>query len=634
MPPIPQISRLLRRGLEAPLFSKTYGLMGAGIGGATAKPEEGESRLMHALGGAALGGVALPLGLQSLGMLGGARKPLGQMPLPDLDVFPKGKAFKDRLSDYTFFSMLSSPDTIIRANAGAIGGAVQGAMERVAQFGMTGELDRLKEATRIMTTLVDEGPSIYRKILKMSPQDFNDFYVKTMGKAPSVVSEQHMGGQGIGRLFAAPDIAAVNALKKGGFSSGEAARYTLSGEPASALGKTVLDKIRKAQAGRGGVGTLGAIAATQLAPFPRVAIQSLEKGAQRFPLAGLLTPRSWRSPLLSDAQVRTQKVGEQLLGTGVMGTGYLAGGAVDPRITETLGPLAGPGFLPFQAGREWKEMRERGEPSPLTSPLSMGKLASAVLKEGSPFGHTPGSIALNMTREIPRRMIPAIVGDVAKFLDPAYGREQQQEILRGYTRTGEFDRGKERLGGIMSNIPTWGPFRGTGMTRQELPENFPPVDILGRQQYPRGQVMGTGTGLPSELLRGLSRTVFPSHRALEPTAQPESVEAFRQLREYGIEPSRPRERVTIPGTGIPVRHTPTSASVVQRLRGAELEQAIPRILAFLKSPEFLKKSESEKMYWASQIRSMLPQDPRTQWGRAALPAAMATGAQVPTMFRS
>ena len=98
MPPLGSLLPVAKR-IGRGLTSGVGRLVGGGAGGAygAGTAEEDENPLLRGLGYGALGGVVAPSALRAAG---------------------RG------LNDFTYFSMLSSPDTIARGNFGAIGGAL------------------------------------------------------------------------------------------------------------------------------------------------------------------------------------------------------------------------------------------------------------------------------------------------------------------------------------------------------------------------------------------------------------------------------------------------------------------------------------------------------------------------------
>ena len=581
MPPLGSLGRLLKLG---------GGLGGAAYGASTA--EEDESPTLRALGYGALGGAMLPMGAEALRRgyqasgVGGA------------------------LTDYTYFSFLSSPDTILRGNFGAVGGAIQAALEKVGEGIAKGNADEIANGGRILKSLVTEGPIIWGKAIKANPDEFQKMYRDYMPKDLARLQEveQYTGGKGIGTLFGAPDMAAVNAMRRGGFSTEDAARYTLTGSPQSEYGQNILEWIQKYKR-KGG---LTGFTAVQVAPFSRVGIMGMEKGLQRIPLVGIganYLAKTGATPLQQGIQ--------QGLGTGAGLLGYygedLPFGGIDPRVSRVLGPLAGPAFLPFVAGRELRRQRERGTVSPLG-------LASELFKESSPLGFRPLALGMNLATELPRRLIPAGVADIAEALDPAFGRERGRATLEQAAQRGEH-RGP-------TDPTTAGFFARLPDVRQQLPETFAPVDVFGRPRYETPQVLNQG-----QLMRGLSRTVFPSRESAAPPAMNQLDPLMAQLAELGITPGPPSARVTLPGTDLPLQHTAESAAATQRVGGIPAQITAHIVAQIMSRPQMQVLPDAQRNLIARQLMDQIRERVRRALGSARLSTALASGAQLPSLLR-
>ena len=76
------------------------------------------------------------------------------------------------ITDYTYFSFLSSPDTIARGSFGAVGGAITAALEKGLEGVLTGKLSQVADGTRIIKSLVTEGPGIWGRAVKANPEEF------------------------------------------------------------------------------------------------------------------------------------------------------------------------------------------------------------------------------------------------------------------------------------------------------------------------------------------------------------------------------------------------------------------------------------------------------------------------------
>jgi hypothetical protein len=310
MPPLGLASRLLR-----PLVTGAGAVGGGAYGALTADPEKGQSPLLRGLGGAAMGGLIVPAGLRSVSRLASGvpwehrkrikdysesatqgitdpatgkqaefvyrdprKTPYGLEEVP-------GTRPGEKIANWTYFSMLSSPDTILRGSFGAIGGALNAAVERGLEGLATGDLNKIKQGGRIVKSLMSGGTKadprgwrLYGQAVGANEDEFRRLYQRVTGAVPEDFASRHTKGQGVGVLFAAPDLAAIQAMKEGGFTAAEAARYTLAGEPQTRTGRWILNKLRQGREMRG----IPEFTAIQSAPFARVGILGFEKGLERF----------------------------------------------------------------------------------------------------------------------------------------------------------------------------------------------------------------------------------------------------------------------------------------------------------------------------------------------------------------
>ena len=567
---MPPIGRLFR----------TLGAIGGGAAG-VATTEEDQDPFLRGAAGAVGGGLLGPAAWTALGR--------------------PGATAMQRLSDYTYFSMLSSPDTMIRAGAGAIGGALSGALEKAA-------VGEFKNAANIIRSIasMDDGIGLYFRALAATPDQFKKLHQEILGTLdatgkPVLESiEQHQLGRGIGKLFAAPDLVAVKALKKGGFSADEAARYTLTGKPQSVLGKGTLSQLQKFRK----AGGIPEFAAVQSAPFARVGILGLEKGLERLPLLGGL-------PTTAGKAVK------QGIGLGAMGTGYFGEDHIDPRIMTVLGPLAGPAYLPFQFGRQLRHQAERGR-----SPMGRGLFGAIgpTFSESSPFGFQPFGLAANPTTEIPRRLVPAAIADVAKFMDPAHERVGGVEELTRMKERGQWG-GTPGLAQFTRRLPG---------VRQSLPEEFAPVDVFGRPRYETPRALVGEEGSP--LAKGLSHISFPGLRSFEPPAMPQSDPLMAELRGLGLHLQAPASRVTLPGTGLPLQQTAQSAAATQRVGGIPPQIASQIVTQIMSQPGFQAMPQAQRNYIARMLMDRIRGRLSSAMGAARLATALSRGAEMPGLL--
>lgn len=577
---MPPLGSLLKAGLRA------GGAIGGGLYGASTTDDPGEG-LLRGFAGAVTGGLLAPAA-------GGI-------------ALRKGARLGEKFTDFTYFSMLSSPDTILRAHAGAIGGAINAAMELAAQ-------GQFKNATNIIKSVANpfsstDGLGLYFKAMRANPDEFAKLHRQVLGTKSLEKIEQHRMGRGIGRLFGAPDIVAVNAMRKGGFSAEEAARYTLTGEPQTWAGKEALKHQRKWRR-KGGVPEFLAV---QGAPFARVGILGLEKGLQRTPGVGYL---------MNTGASTLQKTIQQGLGIGAGMAGYFGEDlGIDPRVGLVAGPLAGPSYLPYIAGRALRQQTERGRS--LTDPETFSGAAGQAIQESSPLGFQPLGVFTRPWRESARRLIPAGIADVAAGIDRAYGREISRSAIEGLIQRGEYE-GAPSLAPFLSRIP--------GL-RENLPETFAPVDVFGRQRFASPHVIpgvSPETISQNPLLRGVAKTTFPTMQSIAPPAMPQSNPLFAQLRDLGLNLQAPSSRVTVPGTGLPLQQTAESAAAAQRMGGIPPEIAAKIVTQIMSSPQMQALSPERRNWLARQLMDRIRGRIGRALGSARLATSLASGAQLPT----
>ena len=578
MAPLGRAARWLVRGLG--------GATGAGVGVQTTP--EGEDPLLRGLAGAVTGGVMGPMAIGTLA---------------------RGKGKLGKIRDFTYFSMLSSPDTIARGGFGAVGGAMAAGVELGLDGIMTLDPKKIARGGKILGSLATEGVGIWGKAMAASPEQFTRMQRRYLGEVGQV--QEYTGGRGIGRMFSAPDMAAVNAMQRGGYSKAAAKRFTLTGTPQTRTGKWVLDVAQPGQ--RWGPGA--EFAATQSAPFARVGVLGLEKGLERMPLVGMFG-KTRRAGAAGPGRTISEKLAQQATGTAAAGAGYLGEDYIDPRLSMLMGPIAGPAFLPLVAGREYRRQRERGRKG-AGGVLSAG---GETVKEMSPFGFQPFGLFTSPATELPRRVIPAGVADVARAIDPAFERERGVSALEDRRQRGEY-AGEPVLAPWKARLP--------GL-REELPETFAPADVFGRPRYATPEVIAGAEESP--VLRGLLRTVAPALRSAEPAAMPESDPLLSQLRELGIELQPPSSRVTLPGTGLPLKQTAESARDVQALGGISPQLAVPIVLQLMSQPQFKDMPPARKRYYAQLLMRRIQGRLSRALSSARLATALSGGAQPPTAF--
>jgi hypothetical protein len=652
MPPV----RSLLRGL-----TKTAGALGGGAYGASTTPE-GEDPTLRALGYGALGGVVGPQALS---------------------------AARRGLSDFTFFSMLSSPDTIIRGNLGAIGGAAMAAMELGTEGLLTMNPAKLRDAARIVKSLMTEAAPTYAKAMRASPDEFSRMYQKVMPKplkgSDKTMAEQHLEGVGIGRLFAAPDMAAVQAMRRGGLSADDAARYTLTGQPQSQLGSGILEHIRKGRK----KGKLHDFVYTQSAPFARVGLLGMERGLQRTPVVGFLTDHlmqrgarraadTVKGSLDAARKSRTDfdeamaafrdaanrgSSNDVLHGLRARAEA-LKKAAVRPKrlqkqeaayedalqrvrdVTPTRAQqISRQGLGGAAMGTAYQAAGSGGERDPRLD-LVMGPAAGPA--------YLPYQIGREVRRQTERGQVNPlqVAGEVFKESSPfgfqPFGlfMNPETEIPRRFIPAGMADVaaatdpafGRERSRSALERARESGSYTGPthpllagAMSRipglrQQLPETFQPVDVFGRPRYATPQFMDS-----SPLAQGISKAVFPSFESAAPAPMNQRDPLMRQLTELGIKPNIPSANVSVPGLGVNMTHTPQSAASVQRYRGQAREMAA-RIVTQIPQLQQMPDSPQKRML-ARLIMRRVQNRISQSMSSAALPLSMMQGATLPPVLR-
>jgi GNAT superfamily N-acetyltransferase len=208
----------------------------------------------------------------------------------------------------------------------------------------------------------------------------------------------------------------------------------------------------------------------------------------------------------------------------------------------------------------------------------------------------------------------------AEALDPAFGRERGRATLEQAAQRGEH-RGP-------TDPTTAGFFARLPDVRQQLPETFAPVDVFGRPRYETPQVLNQG-----QLMRGLSRTVFPSRESAAPPAMNQLDPLMAQLAELGITPGPPSARVTLPGTDLPLQHTAESAAATQRVGGIPAQITAHIVAQIMSRPQMQVLPDAQRNLIARQLMDQIRERVRRALGSARLSTALASGAQLPSLLR-
>ena len=557
MPPVSPLLKLLKplavstqRGLmdtRSPLsLGLRFGGGGAGAyaGAQTAEPPVGDEpswvapwgtrysseQLLRAGGGAALGGWALP---------GFARS---------LAVAKTGKA---AMVNSLYYSYLSSPDTMIRANLGAGGGMLMHGLEQAA-IGNVGEAVKVLRGGR-------ESVPTWFNVMTGKSKEVHKLRRQVLGSEYKFEVGEEWRDIGLGKVYTAGDIAAVQAMRKSGMSTREALRYTLTGTPRTKWGKDVVD-FQSRLLREGGYGAR--LFAGTVMPFARVGVLGIEQGLQRTPIAGYF------GKSLTEGTSRGLQTARQAIGGGAMYGGYQAEEHMDPRLSQTLGTLTGPAFMPFAMGRGiHRALQRTGPEQNIPSAVVRGMGEGAM--EFSPLGYSPMAFLGGPEAEIARRFVPSAVGDVAEAIDPAFGRVTDRASLRRRVQQGLAPPILQQpgVGVLASKIP--------GL-REQLPVAYEPVGPEGRPRFPTRESMpgllerveGTALEAPA---RGLSRVLAPSRGLATPPVQNLRDPTEAALYGMGIERQAPSARGSL--LGFEYDPSEAMASQMQLLRGLGPEVA-------------------------------------------------------------
>jgi hypothetical protein len=367
-------------GVNPKLLGSIAGGIAGGATGAT-QGDTTEERVQNAFLGGAAGALAVPMIAHAYAV--GAPK---------------------AIQNILYTSVLSSPQSVIRAYSGAAGGTIGKAAEMIA-------VGQVKQGTAILQAL-------------FSKESFRTF-TRAMWD-PKSATLSGMAGEAptfIGRIFGAGDAVARRAMAAGGVSADEAARYTLSGTPTTVAGQRILQLWSDFFPLR---------LATTL--FPRVGIQALERAAERSPL-GLV--KGFKG--LNVGASQGTRVARAAMGTGV----GLAGATLNDTVPDYAKPyvVAAMGVygLPMSVGMAIMEGAKKGDP--VTAPLE-------AFSRNLPFpqyGPVEGAKQLATGASF----VPNILRDVARAQDPY---ERKTDVKSG----GFFARTKAKIPGLRETLPVKG----------------------------------------------------------------------------------------------------------------------------------------------------------------------------------
>ena len=537
MPPIKPLFRALQGLTDTRSPISTLLRVGGGGGGAaigySQDPDAAQGeKILRGLGGAALGGLAIPGAMRGMAI---------------------GATGGDKLTNFLYYNYLSSPDTMARANLGAVGGMVVHGLE----LALTGRLDEAQKLLRGAR----EAPSVWMKAMRGDQKTVHKMRKEILGSEYRFEVGEEFRDIGLGKVYTAGDLAAVKAMKDAGLSTADAMRYTLTGTPESQFGQMIVNM--GAKAGKGNL-LERALVGTAM-PFARVGVMGMEQGLKRTPLAYLKG--------FDDAASNRLKGVRQLEGAGAATLGYnvddspgrpgLPFISMDPRLAQTFGTFAGPAYLPFAMGRAAAQHVQRTPDAGVGSMLAGGAKG---LTEFNPLGFSPLGFFTNFPNEASRRLIPAAVGDVAEAVDPAFGRVSGTQQLRQRVQEGRSPgyQGITGMGTAMSKIP--------GL-REKLPMEYAPVGVTGEPRFKWQEGLGAlgargpdePQGLFGPTMRGLSRTMAPSRQQTIPALRNLQDPQEQMLQRLGIQGQAPSPGGNLMG----FQYDPSQqgASQMQLLRG-------------------------------------------------------------------
>lgn len=293
---------------------------GALVGGAAGAAMGGESleeKAAGAVAGVVLGLIAADIGTATLGGKRMTMSKAGEM-----------------VSELDTANLLAGP-AIVKASWGSIGGITAGAAEKmlVGQHRMAGAG---------LKYMVTGGVRDYIKVLTANSRDLKALSGRTgysgqgsgyhapSGTVTSKVLEQ------VTRPFVAADYVGMKALKKMGYTEGEAKRYMANGTPTTSVGQQALSLANSQWWLR------------MLVKFPKVRIGGLERMVEYTPGLHKLGARGAHG---AEQITRRMANAKAIYGGAAMAAGTAYGYFRDPGNVETgfAASVSGPAFVPVTA---------------------------------------------------------------------------------------------------------------------------------------------------------------------------------------------------------------------------------------------------------------------------------------------
>lgn len=410
-----------------------------------------------------------------------------------------------------YTSVLSSPSSVLKAYLGAYGGAISYAMEH---------------------------PNVSHKVVReLMPDRFTPAFLAGLKRANAAIGAQQTGTQApniMQRIYGAADFAARKAMRAGGATDDEAARFTLSGLPTTATGQDVLSFMER----RG----LPLKLMTSL--FPRVGIQILERGAERMG-AGLAVP-----------SLRTS--GSQAIKTGLGASAVAAGYAAEDDIPGWLQPFvaaaAGPYTLPVGVGMVARKGYEKGGGGEAVEQGLRDVTGRLPLPSYGPYEafRRVGSGAI---------AVPNIVQDIAELRDP------EDRVPEGF------------FGGTKAKIP--------GL-RETLP-------VRGKRLNIEGKPTDQGKGKIAELTKkyvpeSVQRALTPRTREVNPYSGVDErvVKELKRLDVTLTSPSFDKE------IQIGKRKIKVPTDLAEKRRAESREKLVPQIKKLMDSSRYQRSDDGKK----------------------------------------
>lgn len=556
-------------------------ILGALVGGTLGYNQEDDedTALLNAAAGAIAGGAGA-------GMLGSILR-------------SKGKTAK--YQTWVFWSLLGRPAPAARANLGAIGGTAVGGVERAIEGIFGGSPQKIAQGMGILADLPVKYPRMWTKNILMNPAALQERRAALVGvglKGTARLTPEAIRATGrLSNVYGAGDVTAVEIMTRHGMTADDALRLTLTGRPSTKTGTDVLDFLSTTAGETGIVPMLK----TTLSPFPRVSVIGAEEALKRVPGLGIAQYLTGRGGGLKPASM-PQALARSVTGLGTIKAGEAAydqlptQGGPDPRVLEVAKGAVGPGQGLFEGTRNFIRARQEGQ----GLPGAMLNTAAEAVSGQQPLGFRPASLLTSPVTELQRRMVPGIIGDIARGVDPAYGRETRPDRLQSAALRGEIPAFMSplsptgeiasRLGPLFAQIP-W-------LSQKTLPPQFAPVTLTGKPRFttPEAQILSQSAaerGAPvSATKRLLSRSLFPTTQAATPPAADYRDPQLNLLRRAGLSAatSVPSAQVNLPGGMGRLTQTPESAAATQEQRGAPNEVLLrlltqsPQLQQLLQTP--------------------------------------------------